>query len=57
MSSFMRCATHQSSVDQIKNEMGDASGTQGGRERCIQGCGRESKRKEITWKIETQMEG
>lgn len=45
------------SVDQIKNEVGDASGTHEGKERCIQGFGGETKRKEITCKIYAQIEG
>lgn len=48
--------TKHCSVDQIKNEMGDASGTHGGREKYIQGFGGETKRKAITWKIQAQME-
>jgi len=43
------------SVDQIKNEVGDASGTHEGKERCIQGFSGETKRKEITCKIYAQI--
>jgi hypothetical protein len=49
---FMLCTAHSDQIE--KSVMGAACSTNGGEERCIPGCGGETRRKETTWKTQAQ---